>query len=158
MPRGSRFAGIGGRLLRSRRLVRAPIRLYKARLGALFGSRIVMLEHIGRTSGAPRYAVLEVVDHPTPDTYVVASGFGRKAQWFRNIAANPRVRVYARSRPPAPATAHILDRRQADRVVACYRDRHPRVWARFKLVLEDTLGESITDTDTPLPLVELRLD
>ncbi|WP_253900550.1 nitroreductase family deazaflavin-dependent oxidoreductase, partial [Mycobacterium asiaticum] len=81
-------------MLRSRKLVRAPIWIYRARAGALFGSRMLMLEHIGRTSGMPRYVVLEVVDHPRPDTYVVPSGFGRKAQWFRNIEANPRVRVY----------------------------------------------------------------
>src|SRR5579884_3474468 len=94
----SRLAAGGARLLRSRRLMRAPIWIYKADAGAVFGSRLLMLEHIGRRSGARRYVVLEVVDHPTPDTYVVASGFGTKAQWFRNIQADPRVRVYAGSR------------------------------------------------------------
>lgn len=98
-------AKAAARLLRSRRLMRAPIWIYKARAGALFGSRILMLEHVGRKSGTPRYAVLEVTDHPSPDTYVVASGFGRKAQWFRNIQANPRVRVYAGSHAPRRAAA-----------------------------------------------------
>jgi deazaflavin-dependent oxidoreductase (nitroreductase family) len=154
----SLFARTGGRLLRSRRLMRAPIWIYKARAGALFGSRILMLEHIGRKSGVPRYAVLEVVDHPSADIYVVASGFGRKAQWFRNIQANPRVRVYAGSRRPGPATARVLDQEENDRTLAAYRSRHPRAWERFRPVLEETLGAPITDTDTPLPMVELRLD
>jgi deazaflavin-dependent oxidoreductase (nitroreductase family) len=161
MPRPhfpSLLAWAGGRLLRSRRLVRAPIWIYKARAGALFGSRILMLEHIGRKSGARRYAVLEVVDHPAPNTYVIASGFGRKAQWFRNIEANPRVRVYAGSHAPAPATARVLNQQQADRTLAAYRSRHPRTWEQFRPVLEETLGAPITDTDTPLPLVELRVD
>jgi deazaflavin-dependent oxidoreductase (nitroreductase family) len=74
--------------------MRAPIWIYRARAGALFGSRVLMLEHVGRKSGARRYAVLEVVDHPSPEVYVIASGFGRKAQWFLNIEADPRVRVY----------------------------------------------------------------
>ncbi|HTM84573.1 MAG TPA: nitroreductase family deazaflavin-dependent oxidoreductase, partial [Mycobacterium sp.] len=39
--------------------MRAPIWLYRARLGALLGSRLLMLEHRGRTSGARRYVVLE---------------------------------------------------------------------------------------------------
>lgn len=95
-PSRSLFPSTGGGLLRSPRLVRAPVWMYRARAGALFGSRI---------------------DHPSADVYVVASGFGRKAQWLSNIQANPRVPV-----------------------------------------LEDTLGERITDTDTPLPMVELRLD
>ncbi|OBJ02832.1 nitroreductase [Mycobacterium alsense] len=154
----SRFAGAGARLLRARRLVRAPVWIYKARGGALFGSRLLMLEHIGRKSGAPRYAVLEVVGRPGPDSYVVASGFGRTAQWFRNIQANPRVRVYAGSRAPRRATARVLGQREADRTLAAYRDRHPRTWERFRPVLEQTLGAAISDTDTPLPLVELRLE
>lgn len=157
-PQESLLGSIGGRLLRSRRLVRAPIWIYQARAGALFGSRILMLEHIGRKSGEARYAVLEIVGQPANGRYVVASGFGRKAQWFRNIEANPRVRVYVGSRAPAAATARVLDRAEADRVLADYRSRHPQVWERFKLVLEHTLGAAITDTDAPLPMVELRLD
>ena len=159
MPRShfsSLLARAGRRLLRLRPLVRAPIWIYKARAGVVFGSRILMLEHLGRKSGARRHAVLEVVEH-TPDSYVVASGFGRKAQWFRNIQANPRVRVYAGSRRPARATARVLDQAEADRALAAYRSRHPQAWEQFKPVLEGTLGTTITDTDTPLPMVELRL-
>lgn len=151
-------AALAGRLLRSRRLMRAPIWIYKARAGALFGSRILLLEHIGRKSGIPRYAALEVVDHSSPDSYVVASGFGRKAQWFRNIEANPRVRVYAGSRAPRTATARVMTTPEADNTLAAYRSRHPKAWERMRPVLEHTLGVPITDTDTPLPLVELRLD
>ena len=156
MPPSSLLAGIGERLLRSRRLVRAPVWLYRARLGALAGARILMLEHVGRKSGAVRYAVLEVVDHPSPDTYVVASGFGRKAQWFRNIQAHPRVRVYAGSHAPRRATARVLGQGEADGTLTAYRSRHPKAWERFRPVLEKTLGASITETDTPLPMVELR--
>jgi deazaflavin-dependent oxidoreductase (nitroreductase family) len=138
--------------------MRAPIWIYKARAGAMLSSRVLMLEHIGRKSGARRYVVLEVVDHPTPDTYVVASGFGEKAQWFRNVRANPRVRVYAGSRRPAAATARVLTQSEADRTLAVYVGRHPRAWRRFKDVLEETLESPITETNTPLPMVELRLD
>jgi hypothetical protein len=70
---------VGARVLANRALMRAPIWLYRARLGFLFGSRTLMLEHIGRNSGARRYVVLEVVGHPTPDVYVIASGFGLRA-------------------------------------------------------------------------------
>jgi hypothetical protein len=41
------IAKAGARLLRSRWLMRAPIWLYRARLGFLFRSRMLMLEHIG---------------------------------------------------------------------------------------------------------------
>lgn len=149
--------GVASRLLRSRRLVRAPIWLYRMHLGLLLGPRLLMLEHVGRTSGARRYAVLEVIDRPGPGRYLVASGFRAKAQWYRNIQAHPRVRVYAGSRFRAPAVARVLDQREADDTLAAYVDRNPRLWARFKAVLEETLGTEVTETNTPLPLVELRL-
>lgn len=148
---------LGARLLRNRRLVRAPIWLYRMRAGALFGSRMLMLEHIGRTSGAHRYVVLEVVGRPSPDTIVVASGFGTNAQWFRNVVANPQVRVWLGSHRPAAATAHVLDQQAVDQALADYRTEHPKTWEQFKLVLEETLGQPITDTNAPLPMVELRL-
>jgi deazaflavin-dependent oxidoreductase (nitroreductase family) len=138
--------------------MRAPIWIFKARAGALLGSRLLMLEHIGRKSGARRDVVLEVVDHPTPETFLVASGFGATAQWFRNVTANPRVRVYVGSHAPARATARVLAQHETDSVLAAYRNRHPRAWAKFKPVLEQTLGAPINDTDAELPLVELRLD
>jgi len=138
--------------------MRAPVWIYRARAGVLFGGRVLMLEHVGRKSGAPRYVVLEVVGHGSRDTYVVASGFGRKAQWFRNIEANPRVRVYVGSHAPRRANARVLDQQEADRALATYRNRHPRAWERFRPVLEKTLGAPITETGTALPMVELRLD
>jgi deazaflavin-dependent oxidoreductase (nitroreductase family) len=153
----SRLAAVGARILRPRPLMRAPIWVFKARAGAVLGSRLLMLEHTGRTSGVRRYVVLEVVDHPTSDSYVVASGFGQKAQWFRNIKANPRVRVYAGSHAPMPATARIMTQQEADRALSAYASRHPRAWERFRPVLERTLGRPITETDTPLSIVELRL-
>jgi deazaflavin-dependent oxidoreductase (nitroreductase family) len=152
------FANAGAGILRNRWLMRAPIWLYKARAGALLTSRLLMLEHIGRKSGARRYVVLEVVSHPTPDTYMVASGFGGRAQWFRNIQADPKVRLYLGSHPPVPATARLLGEQERDRALAEYRDKRPKTWEQFKPILEETLGQPISDTGTALPLVELRLD
>ncbi|MGH3548315.1 MAG: nitroreductase family deazaflavin-dependent oxidoreductase [Pseudonocardiaceae bacterium] len=147
----------GARLLRSRRLVRAPIWLYRARLGFLFGSRLLMLEHIGRQSGARRYVVLEVIDHPTPDTYVIASGFGTRAQWFRNVQANPQVRVFVAGHAPAHATARRLTPAEADTSLKAYSTRHPRAWGALKGVIETTLGAPIGDRDTELPMIGLHL-
>lgn len=148
----------GARVLRNRRLMRAPIWLYRAHLGFLFGSRMLLLEHVGRKTGARRHVVLEVVGHPTPRTYVVASGFGDRAQWYRNIGVEPRVRVAVGVRGLSPATARRLSVSEADAVLAVYVRRHRRAWNRFKAVLENTLGTAISEHDTELPMVELRLD
>lgn len=146
----------GVRLLRSRRLMRAPIWLYRARLGFLFGSRMLMLEHIGRKSGARRHVVLEVFDHPAPDTYVVVSGFGARSQWYRNVLANPQVRVSIAGRTAA-ATARPLTSAEADTALHAYVSRHPRAWGTLKPVIENTLGAPIGDRDNDLPMIELRL-
>ncbi len=148
----------GARLLRNRALMRAPIWIYRARLGFLFGSRTLLLEHIGRKTRARRYVVLEVVGHPAPDAYVIASGFGERSQWFRNLMANPHVRVSVAGHGPRAATARRLPSNEADAALVEYATRHPRAWAKFKNVLENTLGAEITDRSSPLPMVELHLD
>lgn len=73
-----------------RALSRAPIRLYRLGLGGLLGHRLLLLT--GRKCGRRRQVVLEVVGrHEEFGGYLIASGFGARSQWFRNIAADPRV-------------------------------------------------------------------
>lgn len=150
-------AAWGARLLGVRRLVRAPIFLFRARLGFLLGSRLLMLEHIGRKSGARRYALLEVVDHSRPGTYLVASGFGTRAQWYRNVRANPRVRVYVGGHSPVPATARLLSADERDAALAAYAARYPRTWATLRPVFEATLGARIDGKETSLPVIALEV-
>lgn len=147
----------GATLLRNRALMRAPIALYRARLGFLLGSRLLMLEHLGRKSGVARHVVLEVIGHPEPGVYLVASGFGARAQWYRNVLAHPGVRVSVARHHAAPATARRLPAAEADAAITDYARRHPRAWAKFKNVLENTLGTTITEQNTALPILELRL-
>lgn len=145
-------------LLRVRWFVRAPIWLYRARLGFMFGSRLLMLEHVGRTSGRCRYVVLEVIARPTANRYVVASGFGTSAQWYRNVSAEPRVRIYLGSHRPVPATATMLTGEQRASALAAYAGAHSRAWRTLKPVLERTLGAEISERATTLPLVALDRD
>jgi deazaflavin-dependent oxidoreductase (nitroreductase family) len=157
MSASSPITGAAAGLLRARWLVRAPVWLYRARLGILLGSRFLMLEHTGRKSGARRHVVLEVVEHPSPGTYIVVSGFGDHAQWFRNIRANPQARVYTLSHGPAPATARILPQAEAVAALAAYSARHPRAWAAVRPLLRDTLGSPAGDVESRLPVIALEL-
>src|SRR5262249_33271940 len=111
----------------------------------------------GRTTGARRFAVLEVVARPRPGTFVIASGFGARAQWFRNVRANPDVRVYLGGRGPAAATARLLSDAGAATALTAYAARHPRQWATLKPVFEETLGARIDDRGTSLPMLALDL-
>jgi hypothetical protein len=75
----------------------------------------------------------------------------------RRIAAGRRPETRrGPSRAPTPGTARILAQPQADRALDAYIKRRPRAWERFKPMLENTLGNPITETGTPLPIVELR--
>lgn len=149
------LADVVGRALRTPALMRAPLWVYRAGLGFLFGSRILMLEQVGRRTGLRRYVVLEVVEHPSPDTYVVPSGFGERSQWFRNVMARPDVRISVSRRRSVAATARRLSASEADAALGRYIDRHHRAWAALKGVLEDTLGKRVEPPGTELPLIEL---
>ena len=151
------IATLAARLLRVRWIVRAPIWLFRARLGFVFGSRMLMLEHTGRKTGVRRYVVLEAVDHPGPRTYVVASGFGERAQWLRNVRANPAVHVYVGARRPAPATARPLTPQETAAALTTYARRHPRAWAALRPAFEATLGARIDSDGTTLPMIALDL-
>ncbi|RDH76450.1 nitroreductase family deazaflavin-dependent oxidoreductase [Mycolicibacterium moriokaense] len=137
--------------------MRSPIWLYRARLGFLLGDRLLLLEHTGRKSGLPRHTVLEVMGHPAPGVYNVASGFGARAQWFRNVAANPDVKVSVGTHVSVPADARTLTQDEADATLASYVAQHRRAWETMKPALESTLGEEITAKHTPLPILELAL-
>lgn len=116
-----------------------------------------MVEHRGRVSGHRRYVVLEVIDHPTTDSYVVVSGFGDRAQWFRNVAAEPRVRVYLYSRKPVAAIAKRLDAATAAAALTRYAESHPRAWAKLRPILEQTLSARIGEHGTELPMIAIAL-
>ncbi|MFI9535714.1 nitroreductase family deazaflavin-dependent oxidoreductase [Nocardia fusca] len=147
------MASVGAKLLQSRWIVRSPIWLFRARLGFLFGGRLLLLEHIGRKSGARRYVALETVDRPDADTVVIASGFGETAQWYRNLLAEPRCRVSIGGRYRVPAVARTVDREAAAAVLDGYRIRHPKAYRKLSGIIEGATGR---DIDT-VPLVELSL-
>ena len=145
-------------LMRLRPLVRAPVWIFRARLGAVFGSRLVLLEHTGRATGTKRYGVLGVVARPSQDIYIVASGFGTKAQWYRNLQAESRVRLMVGSIRARPAIASILDPGRASAALADYALQHPLAWSNLKPIFERTLGATITEQGTTLPLVAITLN
>lgn len=134
-------------------LARAPILLYRAGLGRLLGSRMLLLEHTGRKTGRPRQVVLEVVDRPAPDLLVIASGFGRGSQWYRNLAADPRCRVSTGRHRHVPATATLLDEEESAVRLDRYQRYHPRAWKQLERSITEALGHPVEE----IPMVELTL-
>lgn len=147
------IAVMGARALRTRRLVRAPIWIYRAGLGFVFGSRLLMLQHRGRKTGARRRVVLEVVDHPARDEYVVVAGFGEHAQWYRNILADPAVRVSCGLRRDVPATAVPMTEDESAAALRGYAQRHATAWANLRATIEKAVGHPVQG----LPMVRLKI-
>lgn len=78
---------------------RLPILLYRLGMGSLLGTRFLLLTHTGRKTGKIRQTVLEVVRYDKDHSiFIVTAGFGRKSDWYRNIQANPRVKVQSGGR------------------------------------------------------------
>jgi deazaflavin-dependent oxidoreductase (nitroreductase family) len=136
----------------TRFLFRIPISLYRFRLGWLFGSRLLLLNHIGRISGKPRHTVLEVAEHDA-DGYVVASGWGPTAAWYRNILHTPDVTIQVGTRT-IPVTAIPLDKEQGAQVFVRYGSRHR---GAAKYVLPRVLGFAVDGSDADFHAVGQQL-
>ena len=109
----------------SRILYRAPIWLYRLGLGFLLGKRFLLLNHVGRQSGKARQAVLEVANYlPEEGTYIVASGFGSKSDWYLNLKAKPEVTIQV-GRRQLSVTADFLSPQESGEQMVDYYRRHP---------------------------------
>jgi deazaflavin-dependent oxidoreductase (nitroreductase family) len=91
-------------------LFRVPILVFRARLGWVFGHRLVLINHRGRKTGRSRQVVVEVAarDRAT-GAVTVASGFGSQSDWFRNLLVAPQTtievgarRLHVRAVPLSP--------------------------------------------------------
>ncbi|NTY60334.1 nitroreductase family deazaflavin-dependent oxidoreductase [Mycolicibacterium sphagni] len=133
---------------------RLPIYLYRWGLGGLLGDRLLLLTHRGRRSGKERLVLLEVAEYDTAtDSYLVASGWGPTADWYRNILDAPPVRIQV-GRRRMSATALPLTREEGAEVFVRYACRHPKAARR---VLPRLMGYSVDGSRADFQQVGLRL-
>ncbi|WP_051191962.1 nitroreductase family deazaflavin-dependent oxidoreductase [Microbacterium luticocti] len=135
----SRIDSLIETLLRTPWLVRAPIALYRAGLGWIFGTRLVMIEHLGRVSHEPRYVVVEVVERDR-NRIVVASGFGSTAQWYRNLRANGVAYLSTGRARRVRADVRLLDRDESAADLKRYAAEHPLAWKHLKGAMDAAVG------------------
>ncbi len=126
-----------------RKLWRLPILLYRIGLGPLLGRRVMLLTHTGRVSGLRRQAVIEVVQHEG-HVYVAASGFGPRADWYRNVMATPQVTIQVGGRTFRATAAPIETERGAE-IMGTYAPRHPAAARRLCKIMGFAVDGSIED-------------
>jgi deazaflavin-dependent oxidoreductase (nitroreductase family) len=143
-----------------RGFMRMPIWLYRLRLGRLMGDRFLLLVHIGRKSRQLRYVVLEVLRaDPATGTYIIASGWGRQSDWFRNIQQTPHVLVDT-GRQRFEATPVVLSAAEATAELLRYAEQHP---VAFRNLARIMLGRPVAGDEDDcrqlaqaVPLVALQ--
>jgi deazaflavin-dependent oxidoreductase (nitroreductase family) len=143
-------------------LLRLPIALYRLRLGWLLGQRFVLLQHIGRKSGQARKTVVEVIGHDRPgDTYYIASGWGKRAQWYQNLLATPQITIQV-GRRHLSVCAESVSPAEGARVLLDYRQQHPLATRELSRMLTGANLAKASPEDLErvvqeaLPIVALR--
>ena len=123
--------------------LKAPGWLFRVKLGFLFGDRFLLITHVGRKSGATYHTPVEVVVHDgETGEYIVCSGTGANADWYRNISATPATSVQVRNRIWAPEQ-RMLSADEAGTRFAEYERAHPKTSAR----LLTSMGQSYDGSD-----------
>ncbi|MCX4854964.1 nitroreductase family deazaflavin-dependent oxidoreductase [Streptomyces canus] len=138
--------------------LRLPVLLFRAGLGPLFGKRFLLLHHAGRATDRDHMTVLEVVSHDSAAaSWTVASGFGLRADWYRNLRAQPKTLIQVGNRPVA-VTAHFLPPEEGAEIMADYARRHPRTVRRlcaFMNLRADGSEASYREAGRQIPFVRL---
>lgn len=139
---------------------RFPIILFRCGMGRLFGSRFLLLNHIGRRSGLPRQAALEVMEsNPEEGVYLVTSGWGPNSDWYRNLLKHPDVSIQVGSRR-LQVTAEPLSPAESGDALARYAKKYPtaaRNLPRLIGISSDGSEESFRDIGERLmPCIRFR--
>ena len=140
-------------------LFRTPLLVYRARLGWLFGHRLVMLVHRGRRSGRWRQVVVEVVVRdPKTGAVTVASGYGPGSNWYRNLLADPDAEIVLGSRRLAVRATRVPPEQGGELMVdyAWRRPRSARMVARQMGVQVDGSEAAFRALGEALPYVRLE--
>jgi deazaflavin-dependent oxidoreductase (nitroreductase family) len=147
----------------TRAVLRAPALLFGLGDGRLFGHRFLLLAHRGRRSGREYRTMLEVVRwRPEVDEAVVVSGWGRRAQWYRNVRAGGALEVRIGGERFVPAVRELEPDEAADALAGYERANRliapivRRVLARLSGVPYDGSPESRRLVVEALPMLALR--
>jgi deazaflavin-dependent oxidoreductase (nitroreductase family) len=145
-------------------LYRLPLAL--RRLGVRGYERVLGIDWLvlttrGRRSGAPRDVMVDVIGHdPTTDTWYVQPADGRRANWFRNLRADPRATVAVRNRRFEATATDVTGPEGADVVLRFIRT-HPlyaRVIIWFVRYVDniDHPDDTLRAKLTTVPVMALR--
>jgi deazaflavin-dependent oxidoreductase (nitroreductase family) len=136
----------------------APIPLLRYGGCWLIGPSIALLEHRCRHTGKRRHTLLKVV-HREPGCLMVISCDGPHAPWYRDIQADPHVRISSGGIRRASAIAVRPSGEHGAAILEGFRCHHPltaRLFGRVFGVPEFTAGRAVPACRAEqLPLVRI---
>lgn len=114
-------------------MFRAPLAAWRMGLGPLLTPVMMVLTTRGRLSGLPRHTMLEYT--LMDGTVYLVSGWGERADWYRNILADPHVTMQTRLGTQGATARRVTDARTCGRLYDYIKsgphgDRSP-VWSTY---------------------------
>jgi deazaflavin-dependent oxidoreductase (nitroreductase family) len=142
-----------------------PSLLYGWGLGWALGRRALAVTHTGRNSGRIYTTILEVIgfDNETKES-IVASAYGTKADWYRNIQRQPAKRIQTGRLDYTPQQ-RFLSGVEAKEAAARFCEDHPweaklvpRVLPSIGAAVRAEPDATPSDLLASLPMVAFRPD
>lgn len=104
---------------------RLPFLLWRLGLGPLVGRVILILTTTGRRSGQPRRAALEY--HRMNGKKYAVSAFGARAEWYRNLLADPHATIQSADGGERVVVRRVSDDQELIDVFRVFMRRDPPI-------------------------------
>ncbi|MCA9915783.1 MAG: nitroreductase family deazaflavin-dependent oxidoreductase [Anaerolineae bacterium] len=104
-------------------LFKSPLLLWRLGLGSIIGRSIMVLTVTGRKSGLPRHTMAEW--HPIGSRKFVPVAFGERAQWYKNIQANPLITIQTNEGAESVFARRITEEHEFLEAVRVVQQRNP---------------------------------
>jgi deazaflavin-dependent oxidoreductase (nitroreductase family) len=108
---------------------KAPITLCRLGLAPLIGHILMLITHTGRKSGQPRRTMVEF--HKLDGRKYVAAAYGPRAQWVKNIQADPYVTIQTADGIERMKVTRVTDDEELMAVCQRFMQRDPPLTAWY---------------------------
>lgn len=105
-------------------IFKLPILFYDLGLSSLMSDQVLLLTTTGRRTGKPRRTPLGYTYDSELQAYVVVAGWEGKTDWYRNLKANPQVKVQV-GRSRFECRAQMLSKPERMRLLEEYVELNP---------------------------------
>ena len=142
-----------------------PVHLWRLGLAPVLGKFMMLITHTGRKSGLPRRTMTE--SYRMNDRYYAPCAFGKRAQWYKNMMADPRVTIQTAQGAQGAIAVRVTHEKEILEIMEAIKNRSQSMYDMYldyleiRPVPEDILAKKDriywirfdpTDAETPPPL------